>query len=76
MQRYLYLMIMFLGDEVGDMTKDEVKDNDKVYNYSIGTNKVKARYVRIFAKTIGNCPKDHPGNGYPAHCFADEIEIK
>jgi hexosaminidase len=63
-------------NEVGEMTKDEVKDNDKVYNYSIGTNKVKARYVRIFAKTIGNCPKDHPGNGYPAHCFADEIEIK
>lgn len=62
--------------EIGNMTSKEEENNDKVFNYSIKTDNIRARYVRIFAKTIGNCPKNHPGNGYPAHCFADEIEVK
>lgn len=36
----------------------------------------KARYVKIYAETVRKCPEGHPGCGYDAHCFADEIIIK
>lgn len=36
----------------------------------------KARYVKIFALSQKQCPEDHPGYGYPAHCFADEIIVQ
>ncbi len=36
----------------------------------------KARYVKVFAISQKQCPADHPGNGYPAHCFGDEIIIE
>jgi predicted alpha-1,2-mannosidase len=35
----------------------------------------RARYVRVTAKNIGDCPAWHPGVGHPAWLFADEIEI-
>lgn len=35
----------------------------------------KTRYIRIVAKTYGNCPPWHPGHGNPAHIFADEIIV-
>lgn len=34
------------------------------------------RYIRIEAKAIKQCPEGHPGYGYPAHCFADEIVVE
>lgn len=33
------------------------------------------RYLRIFAKNIGTCPKGHPGEGKAAWLFADEIIV-
>ena len=33
------------------------------------------RYIKIFAKNIGKCPKGHPGEGQAAWLFADEIII-
>jgi hexosaminidase len=36
----------------------------------------KARYIRISAKNLGICPKDHPGEGKPAWLFADEIMVQ
>jgi hexosaminidase len=33
------------------------------------------RYVKIYAKNIGVCPKGHPGEGNTAWLFADEIII-
>ncbi|MDO5760298.1 MAG: glycoside hydrolase family 20 protein [Bacteroidota bacterium] len=65
---------------IGEITQKELEDNPKVVNYqtnntSLKTKDKKYRYVRIFAKSIGNCPENHPGKGYPAHTFADEIEI-
>jgi len=35
-----------------------------------------ARFVRVTAKSIGNCPKGHAGEGGKAWLFCDEIEIK
>jgi hexosaminidase len=34
------------------------------------------RYLKIYAKNIGVCPKGHPGEGKPAWLFADEIIIE
>lgn len=34
------------------------------------------RYLKIYAKNIGVCPKGHPGDGKPAWLFADEIIIE
>lgn len=65
---------------IGELSKQDVEDNPKVVNYktteaSFQTKNNKYRYVKIFAKSIGLCPENHPGKGYPAHTFADEIEI-
>ena len=36
---------------------------------------VKARYLKVLAKTIGVCPPGHPGAGGKAWIFADEIIV-
>jgi hexosaminidase len=34
------------------------------------------RYLKIFAKNIGKCPKGHVGEGQAAWLFADEIIVE
>ena len=34
-----------------------------------------ARYVKVFARNYGTIPQWHPGAGYPAFIFVDEITI-
>lgn len=61
-----------------EFVKSPVENNPKVVNYKSSCKKLKEkkwRFVRIFAESIGNCPDNHPGRGYGAHTFADEIEI-
>lgn len=36
---------------------------------------VKARYVKVYIKTLGLCPDWHYGVGYPAWFFLDEVNI-
>lgn len=65
---------------IGELSKQDIENNPKVVNYrtttaSLQTKNNKYRYVKIFAKSVGCCPENHPGKGYPAHTFADEIEI-
>lgn len=60
--------------EIIDVEQKEVYDNPKVFNYSVHCNK-QAKFVKIKAISIGQCPENHPGKGYPAHTFADEIEV-
>jgi predicted alpha-1,2-mannosidase len=61
---------------------DEVKNTVSPKKYGgltqyITSNKsIKARYIKIIAKNIGNCPAWHPGAGNPSFIFADEIEVK
>ena len=35
-----------------------------------------ARYVRVSAKNLGECPKGHAGEGHPAWMFVDEIVVE
>ncbi len=44
-------------------------------DFTARLNGVKARYLRVTAKTIGVCPPGHPGAGSKAWIFADEIII-
>ncbi len=34
-----------------------------------------ARYVRVYAEGIRQCPQWHPGDGGPAWVFIDEIRV-
>ncbi len=36
----------------------------------------KARYVRVYAKSIGKCPEWHMGKGSPAWTFIDEVVVE
>ncbi|WP_423147142.1 family 20 glycosylhydrolase [Rubrolithibacter danxiaensis] len=36
----------------------------------------KAKFIRITAKNLGQCPKGHSGEGQPAWLFADEIIVE
>lgn len=47
-----------------------------VRNYESNNLKEKARYVRVTAVNRKTCPEWHPGAGYPAWIFVDEIEIR
>lgn len=37
---------------------------------------VKARYLRVRGVTMGQCPPDHKGAGYPSWLFTDEIWVE
>lgn len=39
-------------------------------------NPIKTRYIKVFVKRSGTLPQWHPGAGYPAFFFVDEILIK
>lgn len=49
---------------------------EKIYNYFAQEEVKGVRYIKIEAKSIITCPEGHPGFGYSAHCFADEITIE
>ena len=46
-----------------------------IEDFAARLNGVKARYLRVTAKTIGVCPPGHPGAGGKAWIFADEIIV-
>jgi len=44
--------------------------------FETNINATKARYIKVFVKRSGPLPEWHPGKGYPAFFFIDEISIK
>ncbi len=48
----------------------------RIENFASGTIGKSARYVRVFAKSVGVCPAWHRGAGGKAWIFADEIVIE
>ena len=62
---------------LGDV-KTEFPDNIEgsfTNNYTLKTNKEKARYIKVKAKNYGFCPEWHLGSGGVTWIFVDEIEI-
>ena len=46
-----------------------------IEDFAARLNGVKARYLKVVAKSIGVCPPGHPGAGGKAWIFADEIIV-
>jgi len=57
-------------------TVPEKKQGSILKSFTLRIKPVRARYVRVFAKSIINCPPWHKGHGNKAYIFADEITIK
>ncbi len=51
------------------------KDGGIVKTFEMITPVLKARYIKVIATNIGNCPPGHKGQGAPAWMFADEIIV-
>ena len=65
--------------EVFSTTPDTLLQHNKISEikeYDIKLNNEEARFIRVFAKNIGVCPKWHPGAGNKSWIFVDEITIK
>ncbi len=65
-------------EEVKSFSNDVPKENmdTVIKEFTVdGLNK-KAKYVKVFAKNIGVCPKWHPGAGGKAWLFIDEITVE
>lgn len=59
--------------------ENPVKDTDmiaQIYDFSIKTDPVVTRYIKVFAKNYGTIPQWHPGAGGQAFIFTDEIIIE
>ncbi len=52
------------------------KEGSILKTFGMTTASVKARYVKVVATNIGNCPPGHKGLGAPAWLFADEIIVQ
>ena len=48
----------------------------KIRDYTQSIAPVKARYVRVKAFSLGKIPAWHPGAGFDAFIFVDEIFIE
>jgi hexosaminidase len=59
-----------IANEVSPQAADIV-----IEDFAARLDGVKARYLRVVAKTIGVCPPGHPGAGGKAWLFADEIIV-
>jgi hypothetical protein len=68
------------GEEfMGDRTlKNNVPLDQKgtfIETFLFEVEQVNARYIKIHAKNLGTCPDWHPGMGYPAWIFCDEVLV-
>jgi len=62
----------------GKIKNDVPQDIDGVIlkTFEMNIAAVKARYVKVVATNIGNCPPGHKGQGAAAWLFADEIIVR
>jgi predicted alpha-1,2-mannosidase len=61
------------------MIKNDVSQTQEgaiVKMFEMNVAPVNARFVKVIATNIGNCPPGHKGQGAPAWMFADEIIIR
>lgn len=62
---------------VGKRANEIAQDDDGAVIQELGVRpRCEARYVKMVAKSIGNCPEWHVGAGHPAWIFCDEFIIE
>lgn len=64
-----------LANVKSDISINDKSSQRKDFYYQLEEMKM-ARYVKVIAKNIKVCPKEHPGAGERAWLFIDEISIK
>jgi hexosaminidase len=52
-----------------------MKEGKFKYTFSFENKNIKAKYLKVSAKTVGKLPQEHPAAGSDAWIFADEIII-
>ncbi len=64
--------------EIGVLKNNIPKQSKEIVtkNFELITMNLQARYVKVVAYNMGNCPDWHPGAGGKSWIFADEIIIK
>jgi hypothetical protein len=62
---------------VGEL-RNPIEQSERVLakDFACALGKIKTRYIRVEAKSVGVCPSWHPGAGEKAWLFADEIFIE
>jgi predicted alpha-1,2-mannosidase len=66
-----FTQVADIKNDVADTTKENM-----VKTFMQDITPTQARYVKVKAINYGPLPQWHPGAGYPAYIFVDEIEIK
>ena len=64
-----------LYKEVGRFTMPEVDELPQRVDFTINTDGLESRFLRITARNFGMCPPGHAGDGNPAWLFVDEIIV-
>ena len=76
--------LMKVTSEIISISTDEVKEklNDPNVQFidvrdknSFEKETIKAKYLKVSAKTVGSLPQEHPAAGSDAWIFVDEIII-
>jgi hexosaminidase len=62
---------------VGEL-KNPLEPTERVLakDFTCTLDKMKTRYVRVVAKSVGLCPPWHPGASEKAWLFADEVIVE
>ncbi|WMI64518.1 sulfatase-like hydrolase/transferase [Aestuariibaculum sp. YM273] len=55
--------------------ENKTKTENSTEHLTINVDK-KSRFIKVKVEGIGNCPKGHPGAGFPAWFFIDEIIVE
>jgi len=66
-----YTLAATLQNDVADSTVQAVRKT-----FSVSTGGTPARFVRVQATNIGQCPPWHQGRGGDAWLFVDELTVK
>ncbi len=56
-----------------DIPENQMEVIIKDFEVKVNLN---ARYIKVFAKNLGTIPQWHPGAGFPAYIFIDEIIVE
>ena len=65
-------------EEIANLTHDIPQDTPDALKkeFTVNLQNRQARYIRIYAKSVGKCPEWHPGAGGKAWIFTDEIIVE
>ena len=55
--------------------KNEFSYAQEIFTYTVNPKNIEARYIRVKARNIMECPDYHPGAGGLSWIFSDEIII-